>query len=167
MPNSLDSRRQQLISYLERLIEIMRRDHSPTWNLLVKAVDGKSAYVGLDEVYLNLSASGGRQLKIKIEATEKTKNLNFYTRGQVLRNIIAGKYLLDKSIKNRHLYVRSSLENLVAMHHLVLNALVGSNINRDYLELWLDFENNWKTGPEEENCWKLEDQLPEYKVRSF
>lgn len=167
MPNSLDNRKLQLISYLERLIEIMRRNQSPTWDLLVKAVDGKSAYVGLDDIYLFLSASGGRQLKVKIEIAEKIENPNFYTRGQVLRNIIAGKYILDKAINDRHLYVRGSLEDLLAMHHLVLNALVDGNINREYLELWLDFETNWKTGPKENNCWKLEDQLPKYRKRTF
>ena len=161
MQNSLDNRSGLLIHYLQRLIGIMRRERSTIWKLLVKAVDKKSAYIGLDEVYLSLSASGGNQLNVKIEVIEKIDNPNFYAKANVLKNIIAGRYILDKAIDDRKLYVRGSLEDLLNIYQLVNHALVGGNNNQEYLELWLDFESNWRS-VDNNNCWKLENQLPEF-----
>ncbi|HSI69909.1 MAG TPA: hypothetical protein VK941_06740 [Gillisia sp.] len=145
----------------------MRRDQSHTWFLLVKAVNGKSAIIGLDDVFLSLTAHGAPDLQVIIKSALKTENPNFYTRGQVLRNIISGKYLLDKAINEGHIYVRGDINELLEMYNLVLNALLDGNVNGDFLTLWLDFVNNWKPEDAKNNCWRLEDQLPVFDVDTF
>lgn len=161
MPNLYDKRSELLIFYLQRFIEILRKENSVTWKLLVKAVNNKKAYIGLDEVFLVLSASGGNQLKVKMEVIEKMENPNFYADSNVLKDIIAGRYILDKAIHDRKLYVRGLLEDLLKIHQLVLHALVNGNKEREYLKLWLDFETNWKSR-DKPDCWKLENQSPKF-----
>lgn len=162
MPNLSDNRARHLIFYLNSFIEIMRRDHSPLWAVLVKTVNGKTATIGLDDVFLSLAAQGGTELTVTIKIINRVENPNFYSRGQVLKDIISGKYLLDSAINEGLIYVRGDLMDLLEMYYLVLNVLLEGNINLDYLRLWLDFENNWKSQSPEINCWKLEEQLPDF-----
>lgn len=162
MPNTLDDRSRKLIFYLYSILEVMRRDNTPTWELLVRTVSGKSAVVGLDDVFLLLSAEGGKDLRVHIERIEKISNPAFYTSGQVLRDVISGRYLLDKAINEGYIYVRGNIDDLLQMYYLVINTLTDANMNQAYLRLWLDFEETWKGGPATDHCWKLEEQLPEF-----
>lgn len=159
MGNSSDNKSQKLILLLHSLIAVIRKNSTPSWPLLIQAVNGKSAYIRFDEIYLYVSAVDSRQMKIDIFEVKPQKQVDFIITADVVKAVISGQYLLDKAVNDGMIFIRAPFEELIEMHQLVLSILADGSTQQSLLKLWLDFEKNWKT---EKIDWKLEDQISSY-----
>lgn len=159
MANLSGNKAQKLIFLLHSLIAVIKKNNTASWPLLIRAVDGKSAFIRFDDIYLFVSAKNIRQLQIDIYEVKPQKRVDFIITAEVAKAVISGQYLLDKAINEGMIFIRAPLEDLLEMHNLVLSILADGSIHQILLKLWLDFEKNWKTKKVD---WKLEDQISTY-----
>lgn len=159
MGNSSGNKSQKLIFLLHSLIAVIKRNNTASWPLLIRAVDGKSAFIRFDDIYLYVSASNIRQLQIDIYETKPQKRVDFKITAEVVKAVISGQYLLDKAVNEGMIFIRAPLEDLIDLHNLVLSILADGSTHQLLLKLWLDFEKYWKTAKVN---WKLEDQISTY-----
>jgi hypothetical protein len=162
MENQLFERQAQLDQWLHRLVEILRSQGGSTWKALVQTVSGKTAAIDLDGIGLRLRASGGEQLQIESEYPVALESVNFRSKAETLRDVIAGRLTLDAAVVADNIYLSGTLEDLLAVHQVVMEILADSAINPQLRHLWTEFDQLWLRRSSPPPYLSLEHQKPSY-----
>lgn len=155
-------RHAQLAQWLHRLVEILRTQGGATWEALVETVDGKSAIIDLDGVVLRVGAFGGEQLQVESAYPVAQTGVNFRSKGETLRDAIAGKLTVDAAVVSDKIYLRGNLQDLLGIHQIATGILADSAINPQLRHLWAEFDQSWSRPPSLPPCLALEQQRPSY-----
>lgn len=155
-------RHAQLAQWLHRVVEILQTQGGATWEALVETVDGKSAVIDLDGVVLRVRAFGGEQLQVESAYPVAQTSVNFCSKGETLRDAIAGKITVDAAVVSDKIYLRGNLQDLLGIHQIVTGILADSAINPQLRRLWAEFDQSWSHPPSLPPCLALEQQRPSY-----
>ena len=155
-------RHAQLAQLLHRLVEILRTTGGATWEALVETVDEKSAVIDLDGVVLRVRAFGGEQLQVESAYPMAQTGVNFCSKGETLRDAIAGKLTVDAAVISDKIYLRGNLQDLLGIHQIATGILADSAINPQLRRLWAEFDQSWSHPPSLPPCLALEQQRPSY-----
>ena len=162
MSNQSFERHAQLTQWLHRLVEILRTQGGATWKALVETVSGKTAVIDIDGVQLRLRAGGGEQLQVESEYPVALESVNFRSKAETLRDVIAGRLTLDAAVVAQKIYVRGNLEDLLGIHKVAIAILAESAIDPQLRRLWTEFDRSWSRSSSLPPSLSLERQKPSY-----
>jgi hypothetical protein len=161
MANTPIERFERLRGWLLQLVEVALAGGGPLADALVRTVAGRQADVQLDDVALRLSAErsdGG--LRVIVEPAVRSASPHFLASGQALRDVLAGRLLLDTAVADGRIAVRAALPDLLAMHDLAVRLLAAGPQRRRLRELWTEFDAWWPREPV--RCVPLDSQRPRH-----
>ncbi|HET7610825.1 MAG TPA: hypothetical protein VFK29_03450 [Rhodanobacteraceae bacterium] len=146
----------RLRDWLMRLAGLLQHSDVHTADLFRRVVAGRRAVVEIDAVRLLVQADDARPVTVDIGPAAPGVPATVRTSGDVLREIIDGRSLLDATIASDRLYVRAGLAELLAFHELVLHVLARAPREPALQALWAEFDAGWSG--EERRCNPLDGQ---------
>lgn len=153
---------EKLAEWLHSLIEILRNQGGSTWKALVRTTSGKTAVIDLDGTQLQLCAEGGEQLQIQTEPIASSNTVDFRSTAEIIRDVIAGRLVLDTALIAGDIYVRGNIQELIDIHIVVMEIIADSAINLQLQRLWEEFDETWTRPSSLPTCQTLEQQKPVY-----
>lgn len=160
--NEPSESQEKLAEWLHRLIEILRNQGGSTWKTLVRTISGKTSVIDLDGIQLQLRAETGEQLQIQTEPIASSNTVDFRSRAEILRDVIAGRLVLDTAVMAGDIYVRGNIQELIDIHTVVMEIIADSAINPQLQRLWEEFDEIWSRPSSLPTCQTLEQQKPSY-----
>jgi hypothetical protein len=137
-----------LIGWLQRLVALLVGAGGAVARQFAATVVDRTAVLQLDDARLALSAARdpGGAIDVRIAPAEADADAHVRTRGDVLRDVIDGRALLDAAIADGRLDVRAALADLLAFHELVMLALALGPRSAALRALWAEFAADWPRG---------------------
>lgn len=162
MASTPTERAERLRTWLLQLVALMLEHDGPLAAALRRTVAGRAAVVQLDDTALRLAAADvdDAPLRVTIDPAPEHGPRQFVTSADALRDIIAGRALLDTAIVDGRIAVKAPLPDLLAVHDLVMRLLCTGPQRRALRELWAEFDAEWPRRPVE--CVPLERQRPRH-----
>jgi hypothetical protein len=153
---------EQLTTWFNRLIDILREQQSSTWILLVRAVAGKDAAIDFDGIQFRLWATADEPLQVWSQALSDPESIDFHITAETFRDVITGRTSLDAMVASGQIYVRGNLNDLMQIHMVTMGILADSAINSRLQRLWEEFDETWLCPQVPPDCQTLEAQIPPY-----
>jgi len=161
MASTPTERYERLRDWLSQLVDVVLANGGSLAAALVRTVAGRQAVVQLDDVGLRLQADAGDgALRVNIEPAPEGAVRHFRTSSDTLRDILAGRTLLDAAVVDGRIAVQAGLPELLAVHDLVLRLLAAGPQHRALRTLWAQFDAWWPRGPL--TCVPLDAQRPQH-----
>lgn len=143
MPNLSIRSRERLEELLQRLVDVLRLEQGYTWDLFVRITHGRSAVIEFDGFRLHLEGRGADAYELVTSPGNSTAPPNFRTDASTVRDLIAGQVTLDRALTSGSVFVRGSLEDLLAMYQLVMNVLADAPRSAALRRLFHEFDATW------------------------
>ena len=140
---------QWLAGWLERLVALLLAHGGAAARQLLATVVDRQAVLRLDDARLALSATraaDGTGLVLQLAPAAADAPAHLQTRGDVLREVIDGRALLDTVITDGRLDLRGALPDLLGLHELVMIALALGARSAALRALWAEFDATWPRG---------------------
>lgn len=153
---------ERLRTWLLRLVALMLEHDGPLAAALRRTVAGREAVVQLDDAAVRLTAveADDVPLHVTIDPAPEHGPRQFVASADALRDVIAGRALLDAAIVDGRIAVKAQLPDLLAVHDLVMRLLCAGPQRRALRELWTEFDAEWPRRPVE--CGPLDGQRPRH-----
>lgn len=143
MPNLSTSSSERLADFLQRFVDVVRKEEGFTWDLLVRSTSGRVATIDFDGCRLRLEADEGDVYRLVTSSADQDAPLNFRTDAATVRDLIAGQETLDRALVSGRIFVRGSLDDLLSMYQVVMNVLADAPRNAALRRLFHEFETTW------------------------
>jgi hypothetical protein len=137
---------ERLNDWLVRLAGLLQHSDVHTADLFRRVVAGRRAVIEIDAARLLVQADDARPVTVNIGPAAPDDASTVRTSGDVLREIIDGRSLLDATIASDRLHVRAGLAELLAFHELVLHVLARAPREPALQALWAEFDAEWSGG---------------------
>lgn len=161
MASTPAERYERLRSWLLRLVELVLAHGGPLAAALDRTARGRHAVVQLDDVALRVQADAPEgRLRVTIGPAPDDPVRHFRASADTLRDVLAGRALLDAAVVDGRVAVQAALPDLLAMHDLVMRLLAAGPQRRALRELWAEFDAWWPGGGPV--CGPLEAQRPRH-----
>jgi hypothetical protein len=161
MANTPTERFDLLRQWLLRLVGIVLGHGGPLASALQRTVQDREAVAELDGVVLQLRAEAADgTLRVTIEPGPAAGPRQFRATADALRDVIAGRALLDAAVVDGRIAVKAPLPDLLAMHDLAMRLLASGPQRATLRELWAEFDASWPRGPVA--CGPLHRQRPRH-----
>lgn len=134
---------ERMCGWLMRLAGLLQHSDAHTADLFRRVVGGRRAVVEIDAVRLLIHADDARPVTVNVGPAGPDDSVTVRTSGDVLREIIDGRSLLDSAIANDRLHVCADLAELLAFHELVLHVLARAPRQPALQALWAEFDAEW------------------------
>ena len=143
MTISLSSREELLSSLILERLEILRDRQGDTWAGITRLASSKSATIAIDDTRLYVQAEGDQQLNLKVTAADPEVDNSFESTGEALRNVMFGRFSLDKSVASGKIFIRTNFGDLLKIRNVV-SAVLADTANEPRLQqLWERFDREW------------------------
>jgi hypothetical protein len=161
MASTPTERYERLRDWLLQLVDVVLANGGPLAAALVQTAAGRRAVVQLDDVALQLQGDmADGHLRVEIDPAPEGAVRHFRANGDALRDILAGRTLLDAAVVDGRVAVQAGLPDLLAVHDLVLRLLAAGPQHRALRTLWAQFDAWWPRGPLA--CVPLDAQRPQH-----
>jgi hypothetical protein len=129
--------------WLQTLVSIVKEEEPYTLTVLLDAAPGNRAVFSIDGVGVWVRMEATAPFNVSYGAADDGEAVNFECTTETLRRILAGQETLDRAIASGKILVQAPLDNLLAMHRLVMSILADSPLSRRLHLLWLEFDRMW------------------------
>ncbi|HBC42863.1 MAG TPA: hypothetical protein DCZ88_13480 [Pseudanabaena sp.] len=143
MTISLSSRAELLSNLILELLEILRDRQGDTWAAITRLASSKSATIAIDDTRLYVQAEGDRQLNLKVAAADPEVDNSFESTGEALRNVMFGRFSLDKSVASGKIFIRANFGDLLKIRTVVSAVLADTDNEPRLQQLWERFDREW------------------------
>ncbi|MEK6153628.1 hypothetical protein WIW50_10230 [Flavobacteriaceae bacterium 3-367] len=143
MPNSYTEQEQLLIVLFQALVNDIRYSNNFIFGLLKEVTLSKKVIVDIDGARLELSASDNDQYTLHINSVDALAHASFISKGDYLREVVAGTITLDHAISSNKILLKGALEDLLGIYRLVVGLLVEGPTSPHLRALWDSFDKNW------------------------